>query len=175
MMRKIRILSRVACSVALLTACGGDEAVGTSSAADGTMSATVADTGHWSASRSVVATFRYDELLITGTERSGRYVKLDIYGVTVNPDTTGPEQRVFVSWQPGAQTGFALYSEGPNDNFSTNTTGGTGTIVITRLTATRAVGTFTFVGVRAVTTSSGPGLDDLARRLSVGVFDVRLQ
>jgi hypothetical protein len=174
MLRNLRYHALAGSAVALLAACGGDDGTGTSPAADGTMSALVADTLNWSATRSVVASFRNGELTIIGTERSGRYVKLDLYSVTMNPDTTGLEQRFVVSWS-SAQAGFALYSEGPNDNFSTITTGGQGTIVITRLTATRAVGTFTFVGVRAVTTSSGPGLDDLTRRLSVGVFDVRLQ
>jgi hypothetical protein len=175
MFRNRRIRSVVACGGVLLAACGGDNGVGTSSEADGTMSATVGETLHWSSSRSVAATLRGDELVITGVERSGHSIKLDVFDVVMNPTNPDVEQRFVLTGMSSIPFGFAQYSEGASDNFATNTTGGSGTIVITRLTATRVVGTFTFVGVRVLITGSGPGQEDLFRRVSVGVFDVRLQ
>lgn len=174
MKRNLRaLLVAAGCSVGV-AACGDDGGTSVSPEADGTMSATVSDSGYWAATRSVVATLKNGILTISGTEISGRVVKLTLLGVTLNEANPDVSQTFNLTSTIAAQTGYALYSASANDNFNTTLTGGSGAVVVTHLTSTRAVGTFNFSGVRTVI-SGGLGEQDQFRRLSGGLFDVRLR
>lgn len=168
------LVGAMAISVAL-SGCGGDGGTAVSGDADGTMSATVGNFGTWTADKSVAASLRNGELSIVGTEHSGRSVTILLAGVELDPADPDKEQTISVYGQALDQPGFARFSEGASHNFSTTQTGGSGTFTITRLTATRAVGTFTFTAVRSGAQPGAPGTQDLFRRLMGGQFDVRLQ
>lgn len=172
-LRALLIAAACAAGAAGAAACG-DDGNSVSGEADGTMSATVADSFRWEATKSVVATLKSGILTMTGTEKSGRVVKITLLGVVLdeaNPDVT---QTFNLTSVLAVQTGYAQYSASLNDNFNTTLTGGSGAATITHLTATRAVGTFTFSGVRTVI-SGGLNEQDQFRRLSGGLFDVRLR
>jgi hypothetical protein len=159
----------------MLAGCGGDGATAASGEADGTMSATVSNSADWRASRSVTASLRHGELSIEGIEHSGRSVTILLVGVELDANNPEKEQTISVYGQALDQPGFARFSEGASNNFSTTQAGGSGTFTITRLTPTRAVGTFTFTAVRSNAQPGAPGTQDLFRRLMGGKFDVRLQ
>ena len=153
---------------AIAAACCGDGGTGTGGTSDGTMSAMIGDTLEWKANASVTAKLIDSVLEIEGVERSGKYLKLSIRGVGVdaaNPDTD--RMFTFAAFS-AATTGFAFFSESQDDNFTTTSPGGSGTVTIMRMTATRAEGTFTFVAAR-------PTGFDPVRRLAQGKFEVRLQ
>ena len=174
MRTKAMVVGAAGMVAAVLAGCGGD-ATGASAEADGTMTAHVADTGRWTADKSVIATLQGGELVMTGTSKRGPSVKITVDGVVRDPADPDKVQTFTLSGFSATAFGFATYSEGGINSFGTNTTGGSGTITITRLTETRAVGTFVFVAVRANIVPGGPGEQDLFRRLSEGTFDVRLR
>jgi hypothetical protein len=155
-------------AVALAAACGDDGPTAGALENDGTMSAMIGDTLPWSANLNVSATLEDGELLIQGLERTGKLVKLSIRDVTVDPQIADINRTVSFSFFTAATTGYAFFSESSSDNFTTTVSGGSGTVVLQRLTETRAEGTFTFIAARA----EG---DDPVRRLAQGKFDVRIR
>jgi len=141
------------------------------------MSATVNDTVHWEASRSVVATITGDEFVMTGTEKSGHFVKITVRGVSAHPGNPDSTQTFSLSAVTSALIGFGQFGETGSDLFSTTVQGGSGNVTITHLTDERAQGTFQFSAVRSnpPTNCGSIGCQDLFRRVSGGHFDVRLR
>ncbi len=141
----------------LLAACGGDS--GTNSGDQSTMSATVAGTA-WSATLAVQGQVSGNILSISGT--NGTYqVALTVPGVSapgtyaVGPGNSGIAQLVQII------TGTPTWTS--------SLVGGSGTIVVTALTASRVAGTFSFSGAPSPGSSASG-----TRAVTNGTFDLKL-
>ena len=144
----------LALAVLLVAACGDS---GTNSGNESTMTATVAGSA-WSGTLAVQGTHNGNVLAISGT--NGTYqLSLTIPGVAATgtfnfgPGTLGIAQLVQVT------TGTPAWT--------TSLVGGTGSITVTTLTATRAAGSFSFTGAASPGTSATG-----TRAVTSGSFDV---
>lgn len=146
----------LALALLVATGCGSDS--GTNSGDASTMSATVAGTA-WNGTLAVQGTYAGNVLAISGT--NGTYqLQLTIPGVTTTgtynfgPGNAGIAQLVQVTTGTPAWTSSLV--------------GGTGSITVTTLSATRAAGTFSFTG------AASPGTAATGTRVVTnGAFDVK--
>jgi hypothetical protein len=145
-----------AAATLLLAACGDDS--GTNSGNTSTMSATVAGTA-WSGSLAVQGQYGANLLSITGT--NGTYqIALNVPGVA----STGT-----FNFGPGNLTVAQLVQVTTGTpTWTSSLVGGTGSITVTTLTASRAAGTFSFTGAASPGTSATG-----TRAVTNGSFDVR--
>ena len=139
-MRRTSMLSTVLLLSAM--ACGGsssDDLTGTTNPIPGTgsMSATI-DGKAWVA-QGAGAVYKDKTLSITGLDSFSGSVTT---GVTITVFTTGPG--TFSLAFGNTVTGFGIVTKTPSSSWTTGTTGGTGSVVITTFTSNRAVGTFAF-------------------------------
>jgi hypothetical protein len=161
------VSSALVAAAAMGAACGGDSPTGSVGA--GSMSAMIGDTLPWRANLSISATLSPDSVLeIIGLERTGKYVKLNVRQVVIDPLTVDL-QRVFeFNFSNDETTGYAFFSEDTQNQFTTDNPGGSGRITLSMLSPTQVQGTFTFIAARGV------GFDPI-RRFAQGRFNVRLQ
>jgi hypothetical protein len=144
------LLATVACG-------GGDKTTGPVNPAlrNGSMSARI-DGNSWAASTALVAQFNGGILSIAGTDGSSRSV-----GFAVSTNTTAGTHTI----GPTGPTN-GLLVEGPRSWLAVGTQG-SGSVTITSISTTRAVGTFTFT----LMANSGSGATG-SRSVTQGAFDV---
>ena len=152
-MRKVMRSAVLAVGAAVWLGCGGDDNTGPNNGpANGSMNATVDGSG-WSA-------------LNVAATRSGGFVGVGAGASDLStiafafPDHTGTFQ---VASQDGTNASFISGGKSWNAAFGT---GGSGTITVTTLSATRVAGTFSFVAVALAGGATG------TKTVTNGSFDI---
>jgi hypothetical protein len=131
---------------------------------DGTMHANVVGSADpWDAEKTLTATMTNGNLVITGVENSTVTITLTVYDAAVGTFTANggdPVPRIEATY-------------GDDRSFSYTSAAGTGTanIVITELSATKAVGTFTFLAFPVFIDLEGTPTYHIVN----GTFDVRIK
>jgi Family of unknown function (DUF6252) len=129
---------------AMLMACGSDKASGPASSTNA-MTATVSGAA-WTASASRSATYANQVLTITGIDNANLLVTIAVANVA----GTGT-----FSLAPGNTHGALGNVINGARIWASSLQGGSGTITVTTLTATRVAGTFLFTGVPATASATG--------------------
>lgn len=162
MRRRLAIASFVGFFVSLAS-CGGGDATG-NGPVNGEMHATiVGSVDPWDAEKSLTAKLTNGKLVITGVEQSTVAITLTIYDAEVGAFTAIAGEQL-----PRIE---ATYSDNRTFSYSSSKTGGTTNITITELSATKAVGTFSFVAPAVAIDAQGTD----QYRISNGTFDVRIR
>lgn len=154
MIKHVRGLAGSVVMALVVAGCGGDS--GGPSGSDGTMSASI-DGQAWNASLAVSATHSSNVLGIGGTDGNSRQINITIPNVT----STGT-----INLGLGSQA-IAVVVTSPTEAWTSSMVGGSGSVVITELTASGAKGTFSFTGIRAQT-----GGGTTQKTVTNGQFDV---
>jgi hypothetical protein len=156
------VLAMLVAGAATGVACGGDDepAGPNGNGSDGTMTARI-NSAFWSGDLTVSVEFSSNTLTLTGRDNNFQEIRLDVASVS----GTG-------TFQVGAgAASVGTLTIGSSDVWLASSAGGSGTVFITTLTATRAAGTFSFLGVPKVgSTAVGKG----NRTVTEGTFDVTL-
>ena len=146
-------------AVAFVPGCGDGGA--DPEAVDGTMHATIAGSSDpWDAEKSLSATMTNGKLVIKGVENSTIAISLTVYDAAVGSFTAAGNDQV--------PTAEATYGDERSFSYTSAKMGGMVTIVITELTATKAVGTFTFVAIPIIADLEGTD----QYHVTNGAFDV---
>lgn len=150
-MRRIALLA-----LACVMACGSDdEPTNPGGAGGGTLTATVGGVA-FSGSLAVQAVRTSSTITISGVSSSQQQLSINLLGV----NSTGT-----VSIGAGSQN-FAQFSQG-TQTWVSSLVGGTGTLTLTTLTASRAAGTFSFTGIPSASTGATGN-----KAVTNGTFDV---
>jgi hypothetical protein len=163
---KSRILLIVLLSIGVVfTACkkddDDDEGDGSNTAVPGTSSMTLkVDGADWSASLAVVATNTNGVFSVTGSDANARQCGISVMNVN------GPGTYDLGGALTNPNMGRWTASTNPSDTYTTSLGQGSGTIVITTLTDSRAEGTFEFTAKNSaqqtVSISSGTFSADIS-------------
>lgn len=147
----LTVLSVMACSNDSSTDSGSDSAAGMRGTLDGTS---------WSASLSAQGTRQGTVLVIAGQDNQVRQVRINLL------NAEGPGEYTLGGTADNPNTGQIILGLGQNDTYATSLGRGTGTVKLTTLTATQAIGTFSFTGKNI------PGAE---KAITNGSFNVTLQ
>lgn len=131
---------------------------------DGTMHASIVGSSDpWDAEKTLTATMRHGNLVITGVESSTIEIVVTIYDAAVGSFTA-------VAGDPVPSV-VATYGDARTFSYGSVRAGGTASATITELTDSRAVGTFAFMAAPVIPDLQGTPV----YRIVNGTFNVRLR
>lgn len=155
-MKQIKLFAALLLVTAIsFSGCKKNDGNNNPSGSAGTMSLTV-DGSNWSATLAVQAINSSGVINVTGSDSNGNQASVILYGATVDGTyQVGPSN-------PSNQLRWTAGTD-PINTYQANGVIGSGTIVITELTAAKVVGTFQFTGYNTAQAS---------KVITNGAFDV---